>query len=170
MDGLRTSQVERVIDAILAVEGGYSNHPADPGGATQYGITSAVYTYWQDFKHLAALQPIERITLAEAEQIYRELYYEPLGADRLPFPTALLLVDAAVQHGLGVATKLLQRAAGVKEDHYLGPVTLKAALVSPLWKLNAVRAHHYSTLDKYPTFGVGWQNRLAQLVARAYQL
>ena len=116
---------DKAVEVILESEGGYVNHPKDPGGETRYGITKRVamnYGYIGDMKVL----PINT-----AADIYKKLYWDACKCDELPWPLSLYVFDAAVNQGVGAATKMLQSVVGVTQDGVIGQVTLKKAEESP---------------------------------------
>ena len=128
----------------LKEEGGYSDDPADPGGATNMGITLATYRQWSDNPNLGALQ-VQDLSERTARAIYRSLYWNPLRA------------DALLQRALGFT--------GEEVDGCVGPETLGAAakcdartLVDDLAERQAA---YYRSLSDFPTFGRGWLNRTA---------
>ena len=98
---------DRLIDDVIGREGGYSNHPADRGGATRWGITEAVaraHGYRGDMQVL----PRE-----EAIGIYRRIYWVRPGFDRVGDVApkiAAELFDTGVNMGPAVAVSFLQRA------------------------------------------------------------
>jgi lysozyme family protein len=113
----------------LRQEGGYVDDPADPGGATNMGITLATYREWSDDPHLGDLQ-VEDMTLKTASAIYRSLYWNPLRADALPPGVDLSVFDMGVNAGIGRSARLLQQALGFTGDQLdgsIGPETLAAA-------------------------------------------
>jgi lysozyme family protein len=110
---------------LFPIEGGYSNRSkkADPGGATNMGVTWKTYDAWRRSKGLPT-QDVRKITREEAAAIYREWYWDAVWADRLPPGIDLCAFDLSVNSGAGTAIKLLQRTLGVPADSHLGPVTL----------------------------------------------
>lgn len=147
------------------VEGGYADDPADAGGATKYGISSAAYP-GLDVQHL---------TREEAAALYRRDYWEVGRCHQLPAPIDLAHFDACVQHGPGTAARLLQEALGVKADGALGPRTLAAAAAQAphhylLPDLLSRRAQLYHDLAKRKAsqdrFLRGWMRRLFLLQAQ----
>jgi len=147
--------IERALKRLLGNEGGFVDHPQDPGGATNYGITQRVaqaHGYMGDMRNLP---------MSLAIGIYRSDYWEPIKADQLPEALRFHVFDAAVNSGPGQAVKWLQRAAGVTEDGVIGPRTLSAAsLVTPA-KYSAIRLRFMTDLKTWPTFGKGWARRIA---------
>jgi len=149
------------VDLILAHEGGYSNDPADPGGETNYGISKRAFP-GIDIKKLTRLQAIE---------LYREHYWQPLKCDQLPSGTDLMAFDAAVQHGVPTAAKLLQQAAGVVADGHIGPITMAAVTKQGTCREFAARRMElYASLNHFKRFGGGWSRRLMTIFERAIAL
>lgn len=114
-----------MIGPLLDREGGYVNHKSDRGGATNKGITQATYSQWRG-NHGMSWRDVSHLTTDEAEKIYRELYWIPARCDDVPELIRELHFDAAVNHGVTRASKLLQEAAGVEQDGRIGPKTLEA--------------------------------------------
>jgi len=117
---------EQALEHVLRFEGGYVNHPDDPGGATNFGVTQATYDAWRRNRGLAP-RPVKQIERSEVEAIYRERYWKEARCDDLPPELRLIHFDAAVNCGTENAIRFLQRALGVKVDGVFGPVTLGAA-------------------------------------------
>lgn len=151
---------DTAFDRILSHEGGYSNHPDDPGGETMWGVTIAVA------RANGYTGPMRSMPRETAKAIYRSQYWDKVQADRMPFPVAFQVFDAAVNHGAAQAAKLLQRAAGVADDGIIGPKTL-AAVASRnaaviLLLFNAEREQFYTDLKTWPSFGKGWSRRVVK--------
>ena len=149
---------DTAFDRLIGHEGGYSNHPDDPGGETMWGVTIAVARA-NGYKG-----PMRDMPRDTAKAIYRWQYWDKVQADRMPFPLAFQVFDAAVNHGTSQAAKLLQRAAGVADDGIIGPKTL-AAVASRnaaviLLLFNAEREQFYTDLKTWPSFGKGWSRRV----------
>jgi lysozyme family protein len=149
----------------LRAEGGYVDDPADPGGATNMGITLATYRDWSDDPNLAPAQ-VQDMTERTARAIYRSLYWNPLRADALPRGIDLSVFDMGVNAGIWRSARLLQRALGFSGDEVdgcIGPQTLGAAAKadarSLINDLATRQADYYRSLDDYDTFGPGWLNR-----------
>ena len=121
---------ERALHFTFDNEGGSSNHPADRGGATNMGITASTLARAYE-QELVRCRDVSRLKRDEAAIIYKAYYWQPSYADQMPWPLCALHFDAAVNHGLGGAARLLQRAlnlygAGLTVDGAIGPRTLKA--------------------------------------------
>lgn len=154
---------------VLKHEGGFSDHPADPGGATNMGITRKTLARWRQVSPWTDLPKDQVRTLgkAEAGRIYRALYWEPCGADRMPAGLDLTVFDYAVNSGPDRAIRALQAALSVPADGVVGPVTLAAAgRADPRMAVNALcdqRLGFLKTLATFPTFGRGWTRRVASV-------
>jgi lysozyme family protein len=149
----------KLVERVLAHEGGFIDHPQDPGGATNFGITERVARANGYRGHMRNL-PRET-----AVAIYRKGYWDAVNGDQLPAAVAFQVFDAAVNHGVGNASRWIQRAAGVADDGKLGPVSMAAiAKADPadlVLRFNAVRLEFYTKLTTWPTFGKGWARRVA---------
>ena len=149
----------------LRQEGGYVDDPADPGGATNMGITLATYREWSDDPHLGDLQ-VKDMTPKTASAIYRSLYWNRLRADALPPGVDLSVFDMGVNAGMWRSARLLQQALGFTGDQVdgsIGPETLAAAnrfdsgtLVN---NLADRQTSYYVSLANFCIFGTGWLRR-----------
>ena len=104
---------------VLAHEGGFSNHPDDPGGATMRGVTQAVYDATRQSRFQAA-QSVRHITADEIASIYDQQYWDRANCDRLPHGLDYAVFDYAVNSGVSRAGKDLQRVLGVNADGVIG--------------------------------------------------
>lgn len=148
--------IERALQILLRHEGGYVDHPSDPGGETNYGITLRAARRNGYTGHMRDLP------LSKATEIYRISYWSMISADKLPDALRFHVFDAAVNSGHVQAIKWLQQAAGVKEDGIIGPRTLQAAeLVTPA-KYSAIRLRFMTGLPTWGSFGKGWARRIAE--------
>lgn len=153
---------DQAFDVLLKHEGGYSDDKADAGGKTRYGITEAVARtagYRGDMREL----PLDL-----ARTIYRREYWDAIRADDLPATLRYPAFDAAVNSGVGQSIKWLQRAAGVKDDGVIGPVTLAAVAqldASALrMRMLAQRLRLMASLPSWPAFSRGWVSRVCSLM------
>jgi len=150
---------ERAFEKLMDHEGGFVDHPKDPGGATRYGITQRVARangYEGDMRNLP---------LSEAKRIARKDYWDAVRADEMPDAVRFDLFDAAYNSHPTQATKWLQRAAGAADDGIIGPKTLLAVRMADPHKLaarfNGHRLRFLADLKTWPTFGRGWARRVA---------
>jgi lysozyme family protein len=153
---------DAAFDVLLKHEGGYSDHAADPGGKTRYGVTEAVARevgYRGDMREL----PVDL-----AKKIYKDRYWDAVKADQLPPALRYALFDAAVNSGPGQAVKWLQRALGVKDDGAIGPQTIAAANAGNpdalRMRMLSQRLKFMAGLSNWPSFSRGWALRIASLM------
>jgi lysozyme family protein len=154
-------------------EGGFVDNPADPGGATNMGITLATLQQWSDDPHVGVSQ-VQDLTRQTARAIYRALYWNPLRADALPIGVDLSVFDFGVNAGTWRSARVLQRALGFMGDEVdgsIGPETLAAAAgIDPsllVDRLTERQAAFYRGLADFPIFGQGWLNRTEERKAAA---
>jgi lysozyme family protein len=146
----------------LKSEGGFSDDPHDPGGATMKGVTLEVYRDYKGNSELTAAD-LKRITDAEISDIYMSRYWAKVRAEELPDGIDLSVFDMGVNAGPATSIKLLQRALGVTADGIFGPITLAAvsaaaphALVQTLYQRQIT---YYRSLSTFKYFGKGWTRR-----------
>ena len=159
----RVAQVtfDQAFEALIGHEGGYVNHPADPGGATRWGITKRDHPG----------EDIENLTVERAKQIYKTQYWGPCGCDALPDEVKYTVFDVGVNMGVKTAIRLLQRAVKEREDGVLGPRTLQAIQSMPaarlLSRFGAEEIEFKTNLPTWPAFGKGWMRRVASKLRAA---
>lgn len=160
---------DELVKRILRREGGYSNRKADRGGPTNMGVTQRTYDAWLASKGLPP-RDVRLLTYDEAWEIYRYEYWRPAQCDALPDDVRDIHFDAAVNHGIRRAAKLLQEAAGVKQDGDIGPITLAAVAGADPEKLRLrytnARYRFYGDIierDKTQLENIsGWMNRMEE--------
>lgn len=154
---------------VLRMEGGYSDDPHDLGGPTNMGITLATLAAWRGMKVSAAnrqelIAQLRQISRAETEAIYRQRYWIPAGCPDLPAALAFAHFDAAVNHGVGAAIRMLQEAVGAGVDGIIGPQTKSRIAAMPIAQIirtyAAIRRRRYRALPHFWRFGRGWLNRV----------
>ena len=153
----------------LQYEGGWSDDPHDPGGATMKGVTLAVY---EQFKGRSATKDeLRHISDADLEAIYRTGYWDKMRCDDLPKGVDMVAFDAAVNSGPKRSAQWLQRAAMVADDGQIGPQTIKALnSLNPHQVVNAAldnRLKFLRGLDNFTRYGRGWTDRVARVRAEA---
>lgn len=140
---------------VIGHEGGYVNDPRDPGGETKFGISKRAYPKLD----------IKNLTMADAKHIYFSDYWNRLQLDKLPDDIRFDMFDAAVNSGLSMAAKFLQRAVKVPDDGIIGAGTIAAAnAMKPELldkRLNAQRLLFLCNTTNFPTYGKGWVRRVA---------
>lgn len=156
---------ELVLSWLNLSEGGYVNHPDDPGGATNLGVTQRVYSAWLKSRG----QPdrdVRHISQAEADRIFKDQYLAPVRFDDLPDGLDYAMADYSVNSGPVTAAKALQRILGVKADGHIGAVTMAALptahleLAHLIEKLCNQRMAFLRGLRHWKTFGKGWTKRI----------
>lgn len=158
---------------VLVHEGGFVNDPRDPGGATNKGITQAVYDDWRA-KHDLAKQSVQSISQAEVGLIYKHNYWDAVQCDQLPLGVDYCVFDFAVNSGANRAARYLQRACGVADDGQIGAMTIAAVNAKPaVWLVNAVcdaRLAFLRQLKTFDHFGKGWTARVNEVRAKAKEM
>ena len=148
--------------AVLKHEGGYVNHPADPGGRTNLGVTQRV---WEAWTNQPADEAVMRALTPElVAPLYRERYWNAVRGDELPAGVDLAVFDVAVNSGTGRAGKLLQQAIGAAVDGAIGPRTVALATAADtdatIDRICDLRLEFLRALPIWPTFGKGWSRRV----------
>lgn len=163
----------RSLPLILAHEGGYVNHPADPGGATMKGVTQATYDGWRSKQGLAA-QSVRNITADEIGAIYRRDYWDAVKGEDLPAGVSYAVFDFAVNSGVKRASRFLQKVVGTAQDGVIGPATIAAVKAIPPAKLIDQfcddRMAFLRSLGTFSTFGRGWTRRVDDVRTRAKEM
>lgn len=168
----------------LGIEGDYSNHPADKGGATRFGITEQVA---RDYGYSG---PMDALPIALAKAIYRKLYWDRIGLDWVAMADADIAAecfDTGVNMGISFPVRWLQRVlnalnrlggdfADMPVDGVAGRVTFQALAEllklrgivgkqAVLAYLNALQGSRYIDLAEArkanEAFVLGWAKRLS---------
>lgn len=158
---------DSALKRVLAHEGGYVNHPEDPGGATNQGVTQRVYDAYRSRQNLPQ-RSVKLISPAEVATIYRTQYADKVRFNDLPLGVDYVVFDGAVNSGPAQSVKWLQRAVGVEADGVIGNVTLHAVADFPdhdlLIELMCERRMAFlRSLRTWKTFGRGWTSRVQQV-------
>lgn len=149
---------DTAFDRLIGHEGGYSNHPSDPGGETMWGVTARVA------RANGYTGPMNMLSRERAKSIAKVAYWDRIKADQYHGAIAFQVFDAAYNHGIENAVRFLQRAVGVADDGNIGPVSLAAikgmSVTDVLAKFNAERLYFYTKLSTWDQFGKGWARRI----------
>ena len=152
--GANRDEFMKYVRVIIDYEGGYTNHPTDRGGETKYGITK------KDYPNL----DIANLTIPQAVEIYYADYWQKGRANMVASHLRFFYFDTCVNMGIGGAVRTMQRAAKVKVDAILGPVTSAASKNLSLETYKNYRYARYKAIvDRDATqkvFWEGWMNRL----------
>ena len=160
----------------IAAEGGFSQHPLDPGGATMKGVTLKTYS-----AHLGRQATVEELKAIPEEHlltIYGQGYWDKCRCDDLPSGLDVCVFDWAVNSGPRRAVRALQELAGVTPDGDVGPKTLAA--VASWWGYYGTktciamyqneRMEYLEDLPTFKVFGNGWTKRVIDMEQFAYTL
>jgi lysozyme family protein len=166
---MAASNWQKAFEQMLASEGGYVNHPSDPGGMTNLGVTKRVWEEWvgreSNEKEMRSLTP-EMVA-----PLYKRKFWDACKCDELPTGVDYLVFDFAVNAGPGRSAKILQTAVGVPADGGIGPITLAAVKaqdpVELIEKFSRAKEDFYRSLNTFDTFGKGWLNRVAAVKIKA---
>lgn len=168
------SNFEKCLGLLLVHEGGYVNHPSDPGGMTNLGVTARVWEEWVghpvDEKQMRALTP------EIVAPLYRKKYWDACRADELVSGVDYCVFDVAVNSGPGRAIKFLQSCVGATPDGGFGSITLalvKKAEEDPQRLIElycAKRLEFLQSLKTFETFGKGWSRRVAEVKEEALKM
>ena len=164
----------KILTETLHHEGGWADHPKDPGGATMKGVT--LQTYSEFLGRPATKDELRKIPDDHLLAIYRKGYWDKVKGDELSAISpglAACVFDFAVNSGPGRAAKALQGLCGAVTDGAIGANTLKQvkAWVEMLGPQKAVdayqayRQHYLESLDTFATFGKGWTRRITEMTA-----
>ena len=150
------------LDHVLKHEGGFVDHPKDPGGMTNLGVTRAVWEEWVGRE--SSEKEMRSLTPEDVAPLYKKNYWDKVKADKLPSGLNYCVFDAAVNSGTGRAAKWLQEAVGAIPDGAIGPNTLaKVNTHQASAMVNAVcdiRMSFLKNLSTFDTFGRGWTRRV----------
>ena len=159
----------QALKQVLKYEGGYVDHPKDPGGPTNKGITQAVYDNWRKSQNLS-IQSVRGIADSEVAAIYKNLYWDRISGDSLPSGVDFAVFDFAVNSGVSRAAKTLQSVVGVTQDGVIGPATDQATKTYVAMTVTNKRLAFMQSLSIWSTFGKGWSARIADVKAQILSL
>ena len=158
------------LDLVLKSEGGWVNHPSDPGGETNLGVTKRV---WEEYiGH--PVTTMKNLTPADVAPMYEQKYWRPCYGEVLPRGLDFVVFSMGVNAGPGRSVKLFQQSIGCVPDGVIGPTTRglisnsnSAALIA---KFSESRREYYKSLKTFPIFGKGWLNRVDKEEAEALDM
>ena len=159
---------ERCLALTLGFEGGYSDHPSDPGGATKYGVTRATLARVRG--RAVSKAEVRALTRAEAGEIYRREYWDAVAGDELPAGVDAVAFDHAVNSGPAAARKTLRAALGLPPSAGSSAILAACRRARPdalAREMCRRRLRFLRALRAFPTFGRGWTQRVDALEAAA---
>lgn len=156
---------QKALDAVLHHEGGFVNHPKDPGGMTNLGCTKRVWEEWVG--HPVDEKAMRALTPEDVAPLYKKKYWDAVRGDDLPDGVDYIVFDTAINSGPGRAIKFLQGCVGTDMDGALGPKTMAAVRAAdPKQLVEGYAKRRLSFLQDLPTwgtFGKGWSRRVAEV-------
>ena len=163
---------DKCLETILHHEGGYVNHPKDPGGETNLGVTKRVY-----LEH-GGTKDMKDLLVEDVAPIYKKGYWDKMKGDELPNGLDLCVFDFGVNAGPGRSAKYLQTMIGTVADGGIGPNTLKklGAYVEEhgigqcIEDFQGARQDYYEKLSTFATFGKGWTRRVDETTELAVEM
>jgi lysozyme family protein len=163
---------EYCFQQVLKHEGGYVNHPKDPGGMTNLGVTKRSWETW--VKREVTEQEMRGLTAELVREFYKVMYWDKCRCDELPSGVDYSVFDFGVNAGPRRSIITLQRSVGVKDDGIFGPMTMKAVLEAPPKKIVgdyfSARMNFYRQLQTFETFGKGWGKRASDVMVGSAEL
>ena len=158
---------------VLKHEGGYVNHPKDPGGRTNLGVTQRVWETWAGRK--ATEQEMRSLTVDMVAPLYRQKYWDKVRGRDLAPGLDLHVFDFGVNAGPARAIRYLQMMIGAHPDGQFGPATMRALsnyidqydTAKAIRRYGELREQYYRQLRTFPTFGRGWLRRNREVTAAA---
>lgn len=164
------------LKVILKHEGGYVNHPRDPGGMTNLGVTKTTWERWTGKNATEA--DMRALTPEKVAPVYRKNYWDLLHCDDLDPALALCVFDFGVNAGPSRAARYLQQMVGSPADGVMGPATVAKAQAfvsahgprEAVQRYSEARRGYYRQLSTFPTFGKGWLRRVSETEAEALRL
>lgn len=156
---------DKCMDHVFKNEGGFVNHPKDPGGMTNLGVTKRVWEEWTG--HEVDEKQMRELTKSDVKPLYQRKYWNACRCSELPSGLDLCVFDTAVNSGPGRAVKILQSCLGVTIDGAIGPNTVAAAnqfkdtaLIHLIEDYCSARQAYLISLPTFDTFGKGWTKRV----------
>jgi len=168
------SNFEHCLKLLLKHEGGFVNHPSDPGGMTNLGVTAAVWEQWVG--HPVNEKQMKNLTPELVAPLYRRKYWDACRADELISGLDYCVFDVAVNSGVGRAVKFLQTCVGVTADGGFGPVTMAAVKkaeengASLIEEYCDARLQFLKSLKTWPVFGRGWERRVSEVETESLKM
>lgn len=145
------------------------NHPSDPGGMTNLGVTKAVWENWVG--HPVSEKEMRNLTPEKVEPLYKRKYWDACKCDDLPLGVDYVVFDFAVNAGVGRSAKTLQSVVGATPDGAIGPKTITAVYSYPpedvVERFSQAKEAFYRSLPTFDVFGKGWLNRVAAVKIKA---
>jgi len=159
-------------DLVIVNEGGYVDNKLDPGGATNWGCTQAV---WEGYiGHKVSIDDMKALTKEDVKPLYKKRYWDAIHGDAIPSGLDYCLFDCAINSGVNRSAKIIQEIVGVFADGAIGNNTVSAITqLNPVTAINEFcdkRQAFLESLKTFPVFGKGWSKRVSEVRIRALEM
>jgi len=159
-------------DLVIVNEGGYVDNKLDPGGATNWGCTQAV---WEGYiGHKVSVDDMKALTKEDVKPLYKKRYWDAIHGDAIPSGLDYCLFDCAINSGVNRSAKIIQEIVGVFADGAIGNNTVSAITqLNPVTAINEFcdkRQAFLESLKTFPVFGKGWSKRVSEVRTRALEM
>jgi len=159
-------------DLVIVNEGGYVDNKLDPGGATNWGCTQAV---WEGYiGHKVSIDDMKALTKEDVKPLYKKRYWDAIHGDAIPSGLDYCLFDCAINSGVNRSAKIIQEIVGVFADGAIGNNTVSAITqLNPITAINEFcdkRQAFLESLKTFPVFGKGWSKRVSEVRTRALEM
>lgn len=163
---------EKCLEMLLVHEGGFVNHPEDPGGMTNLGVTKQVYEDYVDRQ--VDEEEMRALTKKDVAPIYKKKYWDRCKCDHLKSGIDWAVFDWAVNSGTARPAKAIQKICGASPDGVIGPKTLHLLSTQNrkyvIEQLHDKRQSFYEGLSTFKTFGKGWTRRNKETKEKALEM
>ena len=167
-----TKNFRDCLELVLKHEGGFVDHPKDPGGMTNLGVTKKVWEEWAG--HPVSEKDMRELTPEIVAPMYEMRYWRTSYCEKLPRGLDLLVFSMAVNAGAGRSVKLLQDSVGLVMDGIIGPITMarinESNVETLIDKFSETREDYYKGLKLFSVFGKGWLSRTEKERLEALQM
>jgi lysozyme family protein len=161
---------QECLDLVLKSEGGWVNHPSDPGGETNLGVTKRV---WEEYVG-HPVESLKNLTKELVAPLYEQKYWRPCYGEVLPRGLDFLCFSFGVNAGCGRSVKLLQQSLGLVSDGIIGPKVMQklreSNIADVIKGFSESRREYYKSLKTFPIFGRGWISRTNKEEQEALQM
>jgi len=159
-------------DLVIVNEGGYVDNKLDPGGATNWGCTQAV---WEGYiGHKVSVDDMKALTKEDVKPLYKKRYWDAIHGDAIPSGLDYCLFDCAINSGVNRSAKIIQEIVGVFADGAIGNNTVSAITqLNPITAINEFcdkRQAFLESLKTFPVFGKGWSKRVSEVRIRSLEM
>ena len=163
---------DKSFDLVMVNEGGFVDNKLDPGGATNWGCTQAV---WEKYiGHTVTVDDMKALTKEDVKPLYKRNYWDAIHGDALPSGLDYCLFDAAINSGVSRSSKWIQEIVGVFADGAIGNNTVSAiAQINPVTLINEFcdkRQAFLESLKTFPVFGKGWTQRVKDVRIKSLEM